>query len=89
MSEDLFRGGKKPYVDMSDSPGKSDKEASEESWNKYIIRNNSIMTDLFVGQYKSTLECNKCEKVSVTFDAFLTMSLPIPGKKDIFKFYYI
>jgi ubiquitin C-terminal hydrolase len=82
MSEDLYRGGKKPYVDMSDKPGQSDKEASADSWNKYIIRNNSIITDLFVGQYKSTLICNVCEKVSVTFDAFLTISLPIPGKKE-------
>lgn len=44
---------------------------------------------MFVGQYKSTLVCNVCEKVSVTFDAFLTVSLPIPGKKENIKIYFI
>lgn len=30
------------------------------------------------GQYKSRLECPKCQKVSVTFDPFLLHGLPIP-----------
>lgn len=30
------------------------------------------------GQYKSRLECPKCAKVSVTFDPFLMVPLPVP-----------
>lgn len=30
------------------------------------------------GQYKSTLVCPACSKVSVTFDPFMYLSLPLP-----------
>lgn len=33
------------------------------------------------GQYKSTLRCPKCNKISITFDPFLTVGLSIPNKK--------
>ncbi len=81
LSEDLYRKSKKPYVEMTDAGGKPDVEASLEAWTKHIIRNESVIVDLFHGQYKSTLVCSVCQKVSVTFDPFMTLSLPIPGKK--------
>jgi len=31
------------------------------------------------GQYKSTLVCPVCRKVSVTFDPFMYLSLPLPS----------
>lgn len=31
------------------------------------------------GQYKSTLVCPVCQKVSVTFDPFMYLSLPLPS----------
>lgn len=31
------------------------------------------------GQYKSTLVCPNCKKVSVTFDPFMYLSLPLPS----------
>lgn len=31
------------------------------------------------GQYKSTLVCPLCRKVSVTFDPFMYLSLPLPS----------
>lgn len=89
MSEDLYRKAKKPYVEMEEAGGKSDEVASMEAWNKHLLRNDSIIVDLFHGQYKSTLVCSICNNVSVTFDPFMTLSLPIPGKKDKFSFYYI
>lgn len=30
------------------------------------------------GQYKSRLDCPKCSKVSVTFDPFMMLPIPIP-----------
>jgi len=41
-------------------------------------RNDSIIRDLFYGQYKSQVECPECKEVSVTFEPFLTLQLPIP-----------
>lgn len=74
---------------MTDSSGKTDERASLEAWTKHLIRNESIIVDLFHGQYKSTLVCSICQKISITFDPFMTLSLPIPGKKKQIKFFYI
>jgi len=74
---------------MTEADGKPDKVASLEAWNKHLLRNDSIIVDLFHGQYKSTLVCSICNRVSVTFDPFMTLSLPIPGKKEKFSFFYI
>jgi len=89
LSEDLFRKAKKPYVEMTNSEGKPDEIASHEAWTKHLIRNESVIVDLFHGQYKSTLVCSKCSKISITFDPFMTLSLPIPGKKEKYTFYYV
>ena len=89
LSEDLFRKAKKPYVEMTDSEGKPDEIASHEAWTKHLIRNESVIVDLFHGQYKSTLVCSKCSKISITFDPFMTLSLPIPGKKEKYGLYYV
>lgn len=81
MSEDLYKQEKKPYVEQVESEGKSDEVASKEAWNKHILRNESIICDLFHGQFKSTLECALCKRISITFDPFLMISLPIPNTK--------
>jgi len=63
--------------------------ASLEAWTKHLIRNESVIVDLFHGQYKSTLICSVCNKVSITFDPFMTLSLPISGKKKKLSFFFI
>ena len=35
-----------------------------------------------MGQLKSTVNCPKCKKVSVTFDPFMMLSVPLPTVKD-------
>jgi hypothetical protein len=49
MSEDLYKREKKPYVESSETDGKSDQQASMEAWNKHVYRNESIILDLFHG----------------------------------------
>lgn len=46
------------------------------------MRNNSIIVDIFHGLLKSTLVCPDCHKLSVTFDPFCYLSLPLPYKKE-------
>jgi ubiquitin carboxyl-terminal hydrolase 19 len=46
----------------------------------YKKRNDSFIVDLFGGQFKSTLVCPECNKESVTFDPFTSLSAPIPHK---------
>ena len=47
-------------------------------WDNYRKRNDSVVVDLFQGQYRSTIVCQTCTKVSVTFDPFMYLSLPLP-----------
>ena len=49
MGEDLYRKGKKPYVEYDEKPNQSEEEAAKEAWHKHLLRNESIVTDLFHG----------------------------------------
>ena len=89
MGEDLYRKGKKPYVEVNEAEGQTDEEAALEAWNKHLLRNESIMTDLFHGQFKGTVCCSQCDRVSVTFDPMMTLSLPIPKPKAEKTFFYL
>ena len=55
---------------------------AREAWEGYKMRNDSIIVDLFHGLLKSTLVCPVCHKVSVQFDPFCYLSLPLPIKKE-------
>lgn len=55
---------------------------AEEAWENHIKRNDSIIMDIFHGLFKSTLVCPICAKVSVTFDPFCYLTLPLPMKKE-------
>ncbi|XP_046371812.2 ubiquitin carboxyl-terminal hydrolase 19-like isoform X1 [Haliotis rufescens] len=80
LHEDLNRVKKKPYTETVDSDGRADEVVANESWDVYKKRNDSAIVDLFQGQYKSTLICPVCSKVSITFDPFLYLSVPLPKK---------
>ena len=49
MGEDLYRKGKKPYVQIDEKENQPEAEAAKEAWHKHLQRNESIMTDLFHG----------------------------------------
>ena len=40
------------------------------------------------GQFKSTVRCPDCDKLSITFDPYMSISLPIPEIKLVEKEYY-
>ncbi|KAJ5742414.1 uncharacterized protein N7511_011433 [Penicillium nucicola] len=85
LSEDTNRIAKKPYTEIPDSTDEMvhNRKALEEfalrSWDIYKSRNDSIITDLFAGMYKSSVCCPDCQKTSIIFDPFSTLTLPIPG----------
>ncbi|XP_035384331.1 ubiquitin carboxyl-terminal hydrolase 15 isoform X3 [Electrophorus electricus] len=82
LHEDLNRIRKKPYIQLKDAAGRPDKVVAEEAWENHIKRNDSIIVDIFHGLFKSTLVCPVCAKVSVTFDPFCYLTLPLPMKKE-------
>lgn len=55
---------------------------AKEAWENHRLRNDSIIVDIFHGLFKSTLVCPKCSKVSVTFDPFCYLTLPLPLRRD-------
>ena len=66
LHEDLNRVHKKPYVEKPDWEGGGDLELAklaQISWEGYMKRNDSVIVDLFQGQYRSTLVCPECQKV--------------------------
>jgi ubiquitin carboxyl-terminal hydrolase 4/11/15 len=55
---------------------------ASEAWDVYKKRNDSVILDLFHGLLKSTVVCPECNKISVTFDPFCYLSLPLPVRKE-------
>lgn len=90
MHEDLNLVKKKPNTETIEYKNQLDEVLAKEMWNNYQKRNKSRIVDLFAGQYKSKLKCPKCQKVSITFDPFLSISLPIPHTNNLpFSFYFV
>lgn len=84
LHEDLNRILKKPYIEAPDWEGGDEKDLvafAKRQWDIYKARNDSVIVDLFQGQYRSTLVCPDCSKVSIKFDPFMYLTLPIPNKK--------
>ncbi|KAJ9137299.1 Ubiquitin specific peptidase 11 [Pleurostoma richardsiae] len=84
LQEDLSRVKSKPYIekpestdDMISNP-EAIREMAEKVWDITKKRNDSVIADLFTGMYKSTLVCPECGKVSITFDPFNNLTLPLP-----------
>ena len=80
IHEDLNRNKEKKYVELNEQqPNESDEQASERWWNSNLSRDNSIIVDLFYGQYKSTVQCPVCSKNNINYDQFMCLGLPIPN----------
>ncbi|ORX47414.1 cysteine proteinase [Hesseltinella vesiculosa] len=82
LHEDLNRVDKKPYMDLSEQADLPEKEFANLSWSYHKSRNDSIISDLFHGQFRSVLTCTVCSKTSTTFDPFMYLSLPLPSRQE-------
>ncbi|ELU00773.1 hypothetical protein CAPTEDRAFT_224225 [Capitella teleta] len=83
LHEDLNRVIEKPYTEQVDSDGRPDETVADEAWDVHKRRNDSFIVDLFQGQYKSKLVCPVCSKVSITFDPFMILPVPLPKKQRL------
>lgn len=85
LHEDLNRVVEKPPTTKPELPEDSQvtprevSELAERCWKTHCLRNDSVIQDLFTGLYKSTIVCPICGKVSITFDPFLNLTLPLPS----------
>ncbi|PLW57332.1 hypothetical protein PCANC_02454 [Puccinia coronata f. sp. avenae] len=93
LHEDLNRVKVKPFDEIPDYDDENSADdplqeaekilnLAKTCWNLYRRRNDSVIVDLFQGQYKSTLICPDCNKVAIKFDEimYLTLQLPINKK---------
>ena len=81
INEDLNKVTKAPYEEIPEQKdNEEDLDCAKRFWDLHLRRNDSIITDLFSGQYKSTIECPDCHWISITYDPFNTLILPIPNK---------
>lgn len=78
IHEDLNRVREKPYTKQIESDGRPDPVVSRESWAQFKLRNDSIIVDHCYGQLKSHVTCPVCNHESITFDPYLSLSLPLP-----------
>ena len=56
------------------------KEAIEADryWEKYLAKNKTVVAHSFQGQFKNTVICGLCNHVSVSFEPFMYLSVPLP-----------
>jgi len=78
LHEDLNRVRQKPYVATRDYAGEPDGQFAGECWKRHLARNDSVVIDHCQGQYKSHLTCPKCAHESITFDPYMSLTLPLP-----------
>ena len=86
LHEDLNKVIDKPTVIENNNTtnyiNESDEEKSVRDWNNFLKRNQSILIDLFYGQYKSCVVCPHCNFKSVSFNSFMSLELPISENKN-------
>ena len=90
LHEDLNRVSEKPYLQLErHKKGESEYEESQRFWNYHILRENSIVVDLFHGQLKNIIKCLVCGNISRNYEPFINITLPIPEKHNfyVFKFF--
>jgi ubiquitin carboxyl-terminal hydrolase 4/11/15 len=91
LHEDINRIINKPYIELKEKKeNENDEEASYRWWKSHRLRDNSIISDLFYGQLKCDIKCLNCNKSSITYSPFMSLSLnlPISSNKIKLKFFY-
>lgn len=48
-------------------------------WEKYLAINDTVVARTFQGQFKSSVICKTCHYVSVSFEPFMYLPVPLPN----------
>ena len=82
LHEDLNRISKKEYNEiMPQKDNEDDMQSALRHWKFHLKREDSIIVNLFHGQFKNRVICDECGKTSITYDPFMILSLPISSGK--------
>eukprot|EP00658_Telonema_sp_P-2_P027753 TRINITY_DN2137_c0_g1_i3.p1 TRINITY_DN2137_c0_g1~~TRINITY_DN2137_c0_g1_i3.p1 ORF type:complete len:943 (+),score=259.08 TRINITY_DN2137_c0_g1_i3:156-2984(+) len=83
LHEDLNRIRDKPpteKIEISDEMPDPE-EVAAEAWRRHKLRNDSVIVDNMQAQYKSTIVCPKCQKVYITFDPYMSLTVPLVAEE--------
>ena len=78
LHEELNLRKEKPYIQNPESENREDFDLSTHFLSNSLRRNWSFVRFLFTGQMRSALECQVCNKVSITYDEFSSLPLSLP-----------
>ena len=79
LNEELNRVNNKPfYEEMKGNGNERLSSVADRWWNYSLSRENSFITDFFLGQYLSTISC-LCGHKEVSCDTFFDITLTIPN----------
>jgi len=82
LHEDCNRVLAKPPTEAPRGSDRDDDASlARRSWAVHQRRNQSAVVDLFQGQLRSRLECPACANVSVTFDPYMFLGVPLPARR--------
>jgi ubiquitin carboxyl-terminal hydrolase 4/11/15 len=86
LHEDLNKVINKPFINSDLSKIDDDIKSLEELYN-FKRRNQSLLVELFYGQFKSLIKCPdiECQSENKKYEPFLNISLPIDLKENPFK----
>ena len=85
LHEDLNRVVNKPYIKINEQKStENDVQASQRSLNCNLQRDDSIIFDLFNGQFQNIIKCLNCENIKKSYEPFINISLPIPVKHNFY-----
>ncbi|XP_065063974.1 ubiquitin carboxyl-terminal hydrolase 8-like [Rhopilema esculentum] len=80
IHEDVNKVRKRVPMIEQNNDNLPDDVAAISAWKDYSKNNNSVIVDLFQGQFRSTVSCKTCGKNSVTFDVFSCLPLQLTSK---------
>jgi len=85
LHEDLNRVTNKPYIKIREQKEtENDDQASQRSLDCNLQRDDSIIFDLFNGQFKNMIKCLNCQNIKKTYEPFINISLPIPVQHNFY-----
>ncbi|KAJ1922331.1 Ubiquitin carboxyl-terminal hydrolase 11 [Mycoemilia scoparia] len=90
LHEGLNRVVNKPKTKLQEDKNMPEYKKAHIQWKDEKLREDSIITDLFQGQYMSRLTCTQCNHHSTKFETFKSLSLTVPsmGERRL-TFYYV
>jgi ubiquitin carboxyl-terminal hydrolase 4/11/15 len=82
IHEDLNRVTTKPYIEAIEANDNDCESVAEKIWSNHKLRHDSIIVDNFQGLLKSRIVCPLCNHVSITFDPYMFLSIPLPTAQE-------